>query len=176
MRASATLAEKFQSTLPVWGVTNWGRSGDRLESISIHTPRVGSDPRLSVSARRAGRISIHTPRVGSDTPKPAKDIAGRLISIHTPRVGSDCVDVLYNIGFAFQSTLPVWGVTAQSVYCTVIVVFQSTLPVWGVTYSVNDPEPCRGISIHTPRVGSDRSMWLTSNTGSDFNPHSPCGE
>ena len=37
-----------------------------------------------------------------------------LISIHAPRVGSDIADPFqYVNGIQFQSTLPVWGATAQ---------------------------------------------------------------
>ena len=35
----------FQSTLPVWGATADGELVERLTQISIHAPRVGSDPR-----------------------------------------------------------------------------------------------------------------------------------
>ena len=34
---------EFQSTLPVWGATALGDHSPRLEEISIHAPRVGSD-------------------------------------------------------------------------------------------------------------------------------------
>ena len=32
------------------------------------------------------------------------------------------------------------------------------------------------ISIHAPRVGSDRVIWRSSWDKLDFNPRSPCGE
>ena len=58
-------AEQFQSTLPVWGVTNLGSTSGTAFFISIHTPRVGSD--LGTAAMmNEYEISIHTPRVGSD--------------------------------------------------------------------------------------------------------------
>ena len=76
--------------------------------------------------------------------------------------------------------------------------FQSTLPVWGATVlnatSINDLEisihaPRVGsdrvamtyreyldISIHAPRVGSDRSPAAKTADCCYFNPRSPCGE
>ena len=77
--------------------------------ISIHAPRVGSDPEELFIQRQAEfqstlpvlgatvvnligkarfHISIHAPRVGSDASQFTQFLAGR-ISIHAPRVGSD---------------------------------------------------------------------------------------
>ena len=82
----------------------------------------------------------------------------------------------------------------------VLVQFQSTLPVWGATWDSNRrTHTTIGISIHAPRVGSDRPWPATgrpcgrfqstlpvwgatlSRAGivaysGDFNPRSPCGE
>ena len=55
----------FQSTLPVWGATLNIRPGGQVQLISIHAPRVGSDPHR-LSAKANDGISIHAPRVGSD--------------------------------------------------------------------------------------------------------------
>ena len=78
-------------------------------------------------------ISTHTPRAGSDI-----DInfiiCKQRISTHTPRAGSDLVNLgCYTVGFRFQPTLPVRGVTADDAI------------QWD-DYS---------ISTHTPRAGSD---------------------
>ena len=54
--------------------------------------------------------------------------------------------------------------------------FQSTLPVWGATDSDNPQLIVRFISIHAPRVGSDRTGFLCLIALLDFNPRSPCGE
>ncbi len=59
-------------------------------------------------------ISIHTPRMGSDMIW-LFGLASVLISIHTPRMGSDaCNQVAFKNGNKFQSTLPAWGVTSSS--------------------------------------------------------------
>ena len=80
--------------------------------ISIHTPRVGRDNAEFGDNYTTYTISIHTPRVGRDS-NANDQRAITIISIHTPRVGrdlhSDCLAVLR---FGFQSTRPVWGVTA----------------------------------------------------------------
>ena len=41
--ASDTAEKKFQSTLPAWGATDEEAARRRLERISIHAPRMGSD-------------------------------------------------------------------------------------------------------------------------------------
>ncbi len=40
---SRARSPRFQSTLPVWGATNIRESLSKLEYVSIHAPRVGSD-------------------------------------------------------------------------------------------------------------------------------------
>ena len=126
--------------------------------ISIHAPRVGSDPCTDSGTGCAGSISIHAPRVGSDdaeyTPRPS------------PYTG-------------FQSTLPVWGATPAAHHRHGIHSgFQSTLPVWGATYCPNcGAKMDLEISIHAPRVGSDLMMIIAvTERGRHFNPRSPCGE
>ena len=78
-----------------------------------------------------------------------------IISIHTPRVGRDTARLVnIDTGTEFQSTRPVWGVTAWTVIQTgADWVFQSTRPVWGVTVS--------------------GQHWEV--TAVYFNPHAPCG-
>ena len=56
--------------------------------ISIHAPRVGSDPDRTRLRRGRYQISIHAPRVGSDPPGGGIQLR-QGISIHAPRVGSD---------------------------------------------------------------------------------------
>ena len=57
---------QFQSTLPVWGATDWDTTYIGLCLISIHAPRVGSDRPPWVLRDCLRKISIHAPRVGSD--------------------------------------------------------------------------------------------------------------
>ena len=55
-------------------------------------------------------------------------------------------------------------------------VFQSTLPVWGATRGIPQVERLLMISIHAPRVGSDRQRYGVLRAAYEFNPRSPCGE
>ena len=123
----------FQSTLPVWGATDRLGAAVRNRGVSIHAPRVGSDPGQEPPRNPPG-VSIHAPRVGSD---------------------GHPLPVQMNV-FMFQSTLPVWGATALKATSRPSrtrfnprspcgerhfdltdrhprIKFQSTLPVWGAT-------------------------------------------
>ena len=126
---------RFQSTLPGWGATGLRRRWGRPDQISIHAPRMGSD--------EAGA-----------------------------RMAAACME--------FQSTLPGWGATWQCRYGPAPhSIFQSTLPGWGATcrqcdirrrssdFNPRSPDGERlicdiikgsvsRISIHAPRMGSDR--------------------
>ena len=54
--------------------------------------------------------------------------------------------------------------------------FQSTLPVWGATANLQELLRPGCISIHAPRVGSDSDLRNGEPDRTDFNPRSPCGE
>ena len=166
--------------------------------ISIHAPRVGSDP---------GRLRKPPRRPDFNPRSPCGERLGNLI-----RTAS---------GFLFQSTLPVWGATGlhEAVLDGTVIsihaprvgsdlpatcdladavisihaprvgsdgrfrsagppgrAFQSTLPVWGATGLVIRGAKGEIISIHAPRVGSDYYRYMAQCQKCDFNPRSPCGE
>jgi len=74
--------------------------------------------------------------VGRDPWFVAKDVCDILISIHSPRVGRDSsTSVIPGTSTIFQSTLPVWGETSDSMSVRGSMQFQSTLPVWGETFN-----------------------------------------
>ena len=101
---------EFQSTLPARGATVLRLDVLRLNGISIHAPRTGSDS-IVVDYYGREKISIHAPRTGSDrrgfkssqtteyfNPRSPhgerrrsrrRNVYGHLISIHAPRTGSD---------------------------------------------------------------------------------------
>ena len=60
---------RFLSTLPAWGATKVWDDLFAQRRISIHAPRVGSDPE-DVFVYFLMHISIHAPRVGSDALPP----------------------------------------------------------------------------------------------------------
>ena len=176
MQQCQTCRTTFQSTLPVWGATIIIFSTNPPDEISIHAPRVGSDP---TSQPTTAAIANFNPR------SPCGERPGILV-------------ICYHPG-EFQSTLPVWGATRNTYRATAErrnfnprspcgerlnlyipgfakFLFQSTLPVWGATIVLALRACGNEISIHAPRVGSDVFTPLKSNTTSYFNPRSPCGE
>ena len=65
MKSKHPIPKKFQSTLPARGATLQKISTGKMELISIHAPRTGSDAtRIPVDTHSI--ISIHAPRTGSD--------------------------------------------------------------------------------------------------------------
>ena len=83
------------------------------KAISIHAPRVGSDPGPGWWRLCGGRFQSTLPVWGATIPStPASPPAK--ISIHAPRVGSDRICFTSTTKTSvFQSTLPVWGATAK---------------------------------------------------------------
>ena len=81
-------ASMFQSTLPVWGATCCSDLDRQDAAVSIHAPRVGSDPYTLRYVPLVKSVSIHAPRVGSDSGS-ARTTPILPVSIHAPRVGSD---------------------------------------------------------------------------------------
>ena len=122
----------FQSTLPVWGATSYGRERITINCISIHAPRVGSDE-STYDFSQLTDISIHAPRVGSDFLEPDSiDIVN--ISIHAPRVGSDAGP---------------GGPCCRGCH------FNPRSPCGERHPLISSSGPSADISIHAPRVGSD---------------------
>ena len=102
---------QFQSTLPAWGAT---RARLLLTRSFNFNPRSPHGERLTVDKIR--------------------DVI-YCISIHAPRMGSDIRRVHFPLLAIFQSTLPAWGATPQSLDVWHLSQFQSTLPAWGATGS-----------------------------------------
>ena len=147
-------------------------------------------------------ISIHAPRVGSDFAAYDIEQNMKIFQSTLPVWGATCYSTgLISAETLFQSTLPVWGATnpksttipstvnfnprspcgerpEKAVFCRVPYEFQSTLPVWGATEALMAEYQATYISIHAPRVGSDRlpRVWQAKanisihapRVGSDF--------
>ena len=73
----------------------------------------------------------------------------------------------------FQSTLPGWGATTSSADLTSGEQFQSTLPGWGATANSAYTRAYAQISIHAPRMGSDRSRRLPWSLLKNISIHAP---
>ena len=123
-------------------------------AISIHAPRVGSDPTFDINRTVFPAFQSTLPVWGA-TFVPNRLVWQHWISIHAPRVGSD------------RRFMKSWKSRLR---------FQSTLPVWGATPICGFDVEVLVISIHAPRVGSDArtDFYLVHNQ--HFNPRSPCGE
>ena len=100
------------------------------------------------------RISIHAPRVGSDM-----------------RHGNPCWHA-----YDFNPRSPCGERRTAVSADGGEQVFQSTLPVWGATGCGALQPQERPISIHAPRVGSDKMCLRLGCHPTNFNPRSPCGE
>ena len=106
-------------------------------------------------------ISIHAPRVGSDPPGLWTRTRHNDFNPRSP-CGERQASRLHQRGpHGFQSTLPVWGATSQNRVFVTDDTFQSTLPVWGATRRSQGVRLRLDISIHAPRVGSDSAPAAT---------------
>ena len=124
----------FQSTLPVWGATNWLSWRTTSPGISIHAPRVGSDQVVQASIFCALLFQSTLPVWGATVKGFAPCTAYLNFNPRSPcgeRRDRECAHGWHRTGF--QSTLPVWGATNLVSVSYNIHIFQSTLPVWGAT-------------------------------------------
>ena len=121
------------SGTPYAGSGHWGFGCHNPADISIHAPRVGSDPRRAVYGKQPSHFNPRSP-CGERPEYKDPSLESKVISIHAPRVGSDLRRYhLHHPRCGFQSTLPVWGATRPAVEKLAEMEFQSTLPVWGAT-------------------------------------------
>ena len=170
----------FQSTLPGWGATPdrtvpgfpagyfnpRSPDGERLMQnhlissdfvISIHAPRMGSD-------RVNWYDDYHDVVFQSTLPGWGATVANHIenlcviISIHAPRMGSDSTTHTWINGSTyFNPRSPDGERRVPLTYASCICQFQSTLPGWGATPGAEHAKCGRRISIHAPRMGSDKS-------------------
>ena len=174
------------------------RSRGHNPVISIHAPRVGSDPSLRSWRRRRTDFNPRSPCGERPTPEPpgrlppgdfnprspcgerlqqSIKIARSGISIHAPRVGSDpywCTSWSTSPDFNPRSPCGERPSGFERRLCFMNFNPRSPCgerqcPGWNV------PLPC-GVSIHAPRVGSDQPPPPGLAGDGDFNPRSPCGE
>jgi len=94
------------------------------------------------------------------------------VSIHAPSEGSDMLWARWLAWAWFQSTLPVKGATYPPINTRKKNMFQSTLPVKGATSGLPRLSTSRGVSIHAPSEGSDRSVVINAQLVNGFNPRS----
>ena len=144
----------FNPRSPRGGATPLAYKGKQSICVSIHAPRVGERPRISLDKAIHSRFNPRSPRGGATSTR-TRSARSRSVSIHAPRVGerqySARQEALY---LAVSIHAPRVGERPQHYTTRVsIPAFQSTLPAWG-----SDERPQ---SHSTQRVG--------------FNPRSPRG-
>ena len=127
------LSDQFQPTLPVWGATYFLYYDNITARISIHAPRVGSDPTTAA-------IFPHSRYFNPRSPCGERHVSGSNkicngISIHAPRVGSDpkVVVALKRPKPYFNPRSPCGERRQSFLQILLPIPFQSTLPVWGAT-------------------------------------------
>ena len=141
----------FQSTLPGWGATHRRRRDPPAVHISIHAPRMGSDPATPPRSASRPRFQSTLPGWGA-TLSVVSRRRPHGISIHAPRMGSDN---------------PFCPVAENGVY------FNPRSP--------DGERPCHvwrwhdhaGISIHAPRMGSDAGGLKPCRHGRHISIHAP---
>ena len=131
------------------------RNCTELMSISIHTPREGSDLQYSCQYLGHTCISIHTPREGSDLVVLFLRALEPVFQSTLPARGATNILTDWEKEIIFQSTLPARGATPLLRLALRRGAFQSTLPARGATGHCNHGGSRSAISIHTPREGSD---------------------
>ena len=170
--------EGFQSTLPGWGATGVPELPKEKVRISIHAPRVGSDLRTQKFQQRNSYFNPRSPggerrcvthfparRTNFNPRSPGgerhyrrrRGTFSKIISIHAPRVGSDCRSSASTCPKRYFNPRSPGGERHGLGYCGhTSSRFQSTLPGWGATGIAHPAGSSESISIHAPRVGSDR--------------------
>ena len=144
----------FQSTLPVWGATNATQEDINALGISIHAPRVGSDPGVTPNGYYRNNFNPRSPCGERQWSQRWKEACRK-----------------------FQSTLPVWGATfVPNRLAWVHWNFNPRSPCGERQQNNDHPAKQTDISIHAPRVGSDKIKTKATKTYDYFNPRSPCGE
>ena len=163
------------------GSDGWHCVAKKGEFISIHAPAWGAtpvrfpalrqfpyfNPRSSHGERRIRRwnrdlfqgFQSTLPAWGAERPAhQSEDDDKPHISIHVPRMGSDAAIIRGKTSsFLFQSTLPAWGATCR----------RKNFLLWMLHFNPRPPhgerpgyhrraEAGHCISIHAPRMGSDR--------------------
>ena len=163
---------EFQSTLPAWGATRHIARCALRADFNPRSPR-GERQRSHASQVRR-RISIHAPRVGSDPRSRHCLTASMTFQSTLPAWGATRAASRRACVHGFQSTLPAWGATTcKRDTDNPTDQFQSTLPAWGATLPLASLKMHVGISIHAPRVGSDGFAPILDRFNVNISIHAP---
>ena len=171
----------------------------RKGNISIHSPRMGRDMASAVSSSmrsinfnplsphgerqdwaRCYRLALDFNPLSPHGERPAtgnmvNGIAAQFQST-LPAWGETIETMPRTFPPEFQSTLPAWGETTGAWQRWPPAPFQSTLPAWGETFAPRRGYDRGRISIHSPRMGRDMRCRWPCAAAIYFNPLSPHGE
>ena len=165
----------FNPRSPWGGATTLSRLKFANVSISIHAPRMGSDDGVEMFGDDTA-ISIHAPRMGSDIHgyglrKPVSDFNPR-----SPHGERRIRLSRFLLRLRFQSTLPAWGATTKPRHKPSPPLISIHAPRMGSDRKRRPRRYALYISIHAPRMGSDNRRWRNERGRINFNPRSPHGE
>ena len=182
LRDQGVPGEAFQSTLPVWGATTCWLHRPFIQVISIHAPRVGSDLNAIPNGIFPPEFQSTLPVWGATAYTPLLANGRTDFNPRSPCGERHSLQHLHLLRAQFQSTLPVWGATA----CTHGIIcwsrdfnprspcgerpcYPARIFLSGINFNPRSPcgerlqrSQCSlsscAISIHAPRVGSDRQI------------------
>ena len=166
---------QFQSTLPAWGATVFSVPNILVALFQSTLPAWGATlPRITISFVLLN-FNPRSPHGERLCPCSAIGVWG--ISIHAPRMGSDMFLLkIHYIKLYFNPRSPHGERRKLRTVDSFLSIFQSTLPAWGATFFLCTPWCRCSISIHAPRMGSDRGVRAWPKGNGNFNPRSPHGE
>ena len=146
---------EFQSTLPARGATPSTLPNNCDITISIHTPREGSDLRKVHPLHDKRNFNPHSPRGERRRCRSPSPKDGRNFNPHSPRGERPFTRQTEKTGTLFQSTLPARGATDVLASTGMRVGISIHTPREGSDASIRYITGSFPISIHTPREGSD---------------------
>ena len=146
----------FQSTLPAWGATTDEERFDIIRLFQSTLPAWGATLLVNPCFAEV-EISIHAPRMGSDVAwlkllTVLQYFNPRSPHGERPKQG-DAIRNIYDFNPRSPHGERPQLTELENTYKT----FQSTLPAWGATDGGASCVSLHPISIHAPRMGSDRN-------------------
>ena len=147
-----------------------------LERISIHSPRMGRDPRLPPKPPLPQPFQSTLPAWGETHFPGGNAGSGTDFNPLSPHGERRSLARSERKACDFNPLSPHGERRLVMRFMATDEEFQSTLPAWGET-RLNPPgERHDPISIHSPRMGRDEYGCATCAHGWNFNPLSPHGE
>ena len=165
---------KFQSTLPVGGATPFSSTEGFGSTISIHTPRGGSDIPGRRDMVQKADFNPHSPW-GERPDTTVCPVSAKNFNPHSPWGERLRALKVSSPVHRFQSTLPVGGATLHFLGRVKLLPISIHTPRGGSDDFYNPKFAHLGISIHTPRGGSDLCLFVGTRSYAIFQSTLPVG-